>query len=112
MTQRRCKKVQRFSVKCNADFAEPALAGQRVLILVPDGFPTSTEEAIGLISEVLDMADQTSVTVNTVDVLRLGLLLGRYVQTKGDGCCVARRIDSRCSPRHRAVPLLIGVTSP
>ena len=23
MTQRRCKKVQRFSVKCNADFAEP-----------------------------------------------------------------------------------------
>jgi hypothetical protein len=25
MTQRRRKKVQRFSVKCNADFAEPQL---------------------------------------------------------------------------------------
>jgi hypothetical protein len=86
--------------------------GQRVPILVSDGFPTSTEEAIGLISEVLDMADQANLTVNTVDLLRLGLLLGRHVQTKGDGCCVARRIDRRCSPRHRAVPPLIGVTSP
>jgi hypothetical protein len=28
MTQHRCKKVQRFSVKCNADFASPSCVGR------------------------------------------------------------------------------------
>ena len=43
------------------------LQGQRVLILVSPGFLTPTEEAARLISEVLDMADQTDVTISAID---------------------------------------------
>jgi VWFA-related protein len=43
------------------------LQGQRVLVLVSPGFLTPTEEAARLISEVLDMADRSGVTISAID---------------------------------------------